>query len=69
VHPMRFGDTDMKSTFTLIMEVEVDNAGKMSTVPTFYVEGDSIMNDAIVSFLRQTADEIEQGKVQFNNRN
>lgn len=59
----------MKSTFTLVMEVEQHDAGKMSTVPTFYVEGDPIMNDAIVSFLRQTADEIEQGKLTFNKRN
>lgn len=59
----------MKSTFTLVMEVEEDDKGKMSTVPAFYVEGDPIRNDAIVSFLRQTADEIEQGKVKFNKRN
>ena len=51
------------------MEVEQDDTGKMSTVPSFYVEGDPIVNDAIVSFLRQTADEIEQGKVNFNKRN
>ncbi len=60
---------EMKSTFTLVMEVEQDAKGKMSTVPAFYVKGDPIMNDAIVSFLRQTADEIEQGKVKFNKRN
>ena len=59
----------MKSTFTLVMEVEQDDEGKMSTVPTFYVKGDPIMSEAIVSFLRQTADEIEQGKLKFNRRN
>ena len=59
----------MKSTFTLVMEVEQDDEGKMSTVPTLYVEGDSIMRDAIVSFLHQTADEIEQGKLKFSPRN
>jgi hypothetical protein len=59
----------MKSTFTLIMEVEQDDKGKMSTVPAFYVEGDPIRHDAIASFLRQTADEIEQGKLKFNPRN
>ena len=59
----------MQSTFTLIMEVEQDDKGKMSTVPTFYVEGDPIMNDAIASFLRQTADEIEQGKVEITKAN
>jgi len=59
----------MKSTFTLVMEVESDDEGKLSAVPTFYVEGDSIMNDAIVSFLRQTADEIEQGKVDVTKAN
>ncbi len=62
-------DREMKSTFTLVMEVEQDDTGKMSTVPAFYVKGDPIRNDAIVSFLRQTADEIEQGKVEFNRRN
>ncbi|KKM01577.1 hypothetical protein LCGC14_1793080, partial [marine sediment metagenome] len=56
----------MKSTFTLVMEVEQDDKGKISTVPIFYVKGDPVRNDAIVSFLRQTADEIEQGKVEFN---
>ncbi len=59
----------MKSTFTLVMEVEQGDGGKMSAVPTFYVEGDSIRNDAIVSFLRQTADEIEQGKVDVTKAN
>ena len=59
----------MKSTFTLVMKVEQDDAGKMSTVPTFYVEGDPLMSGAIVSFLRQTADEIEQGKLISNKRN
>ncbi len=66
---MRECNREMKSTFTLVMEVEQDDTGKMSTVPSFYVEGDPIRNDVIVSFLRQTADEIEQGKVKFNKRN
>ena len=69
MHLVREYNREMQSTFTLIMEVEEDDSGKMSTVPSFYVEGDPIMNDAIVSFLRQTADEIEQGKVKFNKRN
>ena len=59
----------MKSTVTLLMEVEQDAKGKISTVPIFYVKGDPVRNDAIVSFLRQTADEIEQGKVTLNKRN
>ncbi len=69
MYTMRERNREVKSTFTLVMAVEQDDSGKMSTVPTFYVKGDPLQHDAIVSFLRQTADEIEQGKLVFNKRN
>lgn len=62
--------TNMKSTFTMVMEVEQEEPdGKMTTVPTFYIKGDPLTHNAIASFLHQTANEIALGKITLSKRN